>query len=408
MKKVKYSNLLILGIIIYLIFNGITTIISKNIKTEVLKNEKTQMKIKRECLVIRDEYLLKSDTNGTLDLLAEEGQKVTKSQEIASVFHDLDKTIDDDINKLNEEISKLKTGESSISKNEINEFNLKIDKDINEIQKNLLEKDYSKTSEHKNDLQNNVEDKNKLLNNGVDAIKLSTKEEQKSILENKRKNSVQTYLSSISGIVSYKYDGQEEKYNFDDLQNVTVSDIKSAKNSYTEVTQNTNKIKEGDVILRIINNYDTYIATYMDKEEIKNLEINQSVRLVNDKENIEAKVYDIYEEKDNFIAIFKINNQNIGIYDTRVTEFDIIYKQMEGLKIPKSSIKTVEDKKGVYVVNEEINTPTFVELKGIEYEDNDFVYINYNKNHIEGTDTVDLYDKIILKPNFINTKMKVE
>ena len=42
---------------------------------------------------------------------------------------------------------------------------------------------------------------------------------------------------------------------------------------------------------------------------------------------------------DNIVVIFKISNQNIEIYDTRVEEFDIIYKQIEGLKIPKESIK---------------------------------------------------------------------
>ena len=85
-----------------------------------------------------------------------------------------------------------------------------------------------------------------------------------------------------------------------------------------------------------------------------------------------------------------------------------IYKQIEGLKIPKSSIKIVDNKEGVYVINEENKTPTFVELKGIEYEDDSFKYINYYKNNIDGINTVDLYDKIILKPNIINTKMKIE
>ena len=162
------------------------------------------------------------------------------------------------------------------------------------------------------------------------------------------------------------------------------------------------------MLLRIINNYDAYIVTYVSEDESKNFEENQSIKLDSGDNEIEATVYKVYEENDNFIAIFKINNQNMGIYDTRVKEFDIIYKQIEGLKIPKSSIKIVDNKEGVYVINEENKTPTFVELKGIEYEDDSFKYINYYKNNIDGINTVDLYDKIILKPNIINTKMKIE
>ncbi|MGL5330794.1 MAG: HlyD family efflux transporter periplasmic adaptor subunit [Peptostreptococcaceae bacterium] len=407
MKKIKYSNLLVLGILIYVIFNAVTSFVSKNIKTEVLENKKSEMKIKRECLIIRDEYLLKADSNGTLDLLVKEGEKVTKSQDVASIYSNVDKSIDDDISKLNEDIEKMENGEINISKEKITKYNTEIGKITNNVQKDLLENEYKNINEYKSSLESIVEDKNKLLNNGIDAVKLSNKQEQKSILENKRKNNVQTYSSTMSGIVSYKYDGEEEKYNYESINDITKSDIKNSKNNYTNI-ENLSTTKEGNVILRLINNYEAYIATYMNEEEIKLIENEKNIKLSNGDVNVEATLYDIFEKNGDFIAIFKINNQNIGIYDTRVEEFDIIYKQIEGLNIPKSSIKTLDNKRGVYVVDEEVKTPKFVELKGIEYEDDDFVYINYYKNQINEIETVDLYDKIILKPNFINTKMKVE
>ncbi|HBH0639510.1 TPA: hypothetical protein KR432_000959, partial [Clostridioides difficile] len=45
MKKVKYTRLVILGILIYLVFNILVMIISKNVDTLVLKNEKVDAKI---------------------------------------------------------------------------------------------------------------------------------------------------------------------------------------------------------------------------------------------------------------------------------------------------------------------------------------------------------------------------
>ena len=98
----------------------------------------------------------------------------------------------------------------------------------------------------------------------------------------------------------------------------------------------------------------------------------------------------------------------MDIYDTRVKEFDIIYKQIEGLKIPKSSIKVVDEKEGVYVINEENKVTNFIELKGINFEDENYKYINYYNNKVDGIETVDLYDKIILKPNIININMKIK
>ena len=408
MKKIKYSNLLVLGIFIYIIFNFLSSIIGKNIQTLVLENEKAEMKISRKCLIVRDEYLLKSNVGGKLNLLVKEGEKITKSQEVANIYGDVDYNIDEKISDLNEEIEKIKKGEINISKDDISNFNKEIESTVSNIQLDLLNKDYSKIKEYKETLNKYVQDKNKLVNNGIDSAKLAVKEDEKKILENQKANNVATYESSISGIISYKYDGKEEKYNYNNLENITKSDIEKEKNEYKSIENNSDKIKEDSVILRVINNHNSYIYTYVDKNEKKYFNENESIILRSGDNEIQATVYKVYEENDNFIAIFKINNQNIGIYDTRVEEFDIIYKQIEGIKIPKDAIKNIDGKEGVYVVSEENKTPSFVELKGVTYEDDEFKYIDYYKNQVNEIDTVDLYDKIILKPNFINTKMKIE
>ena len=174
----------------------------------------TDMKISRKCLIVRDEYLLKSDTNGEVNLLVDEGERVTKLQEVANVYNNVDRNIDANISSLDEEIEKLKNGEVNLSKNEISNFNEKIEFVFNEIQVDLLVSDYSNIKEYKETLDNYLSDKNKLLNNGIDSVKLASKEEQKKILEKQRSSNVATYYSSMAGIISFKFDGNEEKYNF--------------------------------------------------------------------------------------------------------------------------------------------------------------------------------------------------
>jgi len=408
LRKIKYSNICILGIFIYIIFQVFTSIIGKNIQTTILENEKTSMKISRKCLIIRDEYLLKSNSDGTLNLLVNEGDRVVKSQEVASVYGDVEEDIDEKINALEEEIEKLKSGETNISKNEISEYNEKIEEAFINVQEDILNKDYTNIKEYQEALDEYLNERNKLLNNGIDSMKLSTKEEQKKVLENKRKDEVSIYFSSASGIVSYKYDENEEVYNSDNIDEITKDDIINTKNDYKDIINNKSEVKSGNVILRLINNSNNYVATYLTKEELDKLEVNQSIKLSNGNIELDGIVYTIFDEGDNFIAIFKINDQNMGIYDTRVEEFDIIYKQIEGLKVPKSAIKVVDDKEGVYVINEENKTTNFVELKGVDYEDEGYKYINYYNNKVGGIQTVDLYDKIILKPNIININMKIK
>lgn len=80
---------------------------------------------------------------------------------------------------------------------------------------------------------------------------------------------------------------------------------------------------------------------------------------------------------------------------------------MEALKIPINSIIKVDKKYGVYVINEQTGNVEFVELKGIEHKDDEFVYINTYENKVNNIKTVDNYDEIILRPNNINKNIKI-
>ena len=86
-------------------------------------------------------------------------------------------------------------------------------------------------------------------------------------------------------------------------------------------------------------------------------------------------------------------------------EFDIIYRQMEALRIPKESIVKKDSKTGVYVINEENNKPEFIEIKGISFEDDTYVYVDFRSNEVNGVNTIKLHDRIILRPNFINKRI---
>ena len=351
MKKIKYSRIFILGVLIYILFRGLIFFIGLKTPVLTLKNHDYTMKIKVKAIVIRDEYLIKSDTSGTLFVLADENEKVQKSQRVATIHS---KYIDDSINK--------------------QVYNLK--EEIKNIQKD------------KNSLQSGI---------------LSVKKEQLKILEEKIKNNTTNYYSNISGVISYKYDNNEDKYNSDSLSNLTKEDIEKSTNNYISTKNNNTKIKPGDVIARVINDNQIYIAFVSEDNKLFNQ--GDNVKIENKKVLINGEICTKYKKNDYFITVVKITQQNIGIYDTREEEFDIIYRQMEAIRIPKESIVKNNNKKGVYVINEENDRPEFVELKGISFEDNDYIYVDFRSNKNSGVDTVKLHDRIILKPNFINKRI---
>ena len=326
-------------------------LIGLNTSVLTLNNDNYTMKTKVKAIVIRDEYLIKSDTSGTLSLIVNENEKVQKSQKVATIYNNyVDSSINEEIYNLTEEI---KT----------------IEKDNNSFQTGIL----------------------------------SAKKEQLKILEDKVKNNSTNYYTNISGVISYKYDNNEDKYNTNNLSSITKDDIEKATNNYISASDNNKTIKPDEVIGRVIDDNDIYIAFVSEDNELFNE--GDNVKIEMKKELINGEIYKKYKKKNYFITVVKITQQNIGIYDTREEEFDIIYNQMEALRIPRQSIVTEDNKQGVYVINEESNKPEFVELKGISFEDDEYIYIDFRSNEKSGVDTVNLHDRIILKPNFINKRI---
>ena len=351
MRRIKNSRLFILGVFIYILYKGIMLLIGLNTSVLTLNNDNYTMKTKVKAIVIRDEYLIKSDTSGTLSLIVNENEKVQKSQKVATIYNNyVDSSINEEIYNLTEEI---KT----------------IEKDNNSFQTGIL----------------------------------SAKKEQLKILEDKVKNNSTNYYTNISGVISYKYDNNEDKYNTNNLSSITKDDIEKATNNYISASDNNKTIKPDEVIGRVIDDNDIYIAFVSEDNELFNE--GDNVKIEMKKELINGEIYKKYKKKNYFITVVKITQQNIGIYDTREEEFDIIYNQMEALRIPRQSIVTEDNKQGVYVINEESNKPEFVELKGISFEDDEYIYIDFRSNEKSGVDTVNLHDRIILKPNFINKRI---
>ncbi len=325
--------------------------IGLNTSVLVLKDDNYTMKTKERCIVIRDEYLIKSDTSGTLQLLVNNNEKVQKSQNIATIYNNnVDKSINKEINDLKKEIRDL-------------------------------------------------ENENNSLKIGI----LSVKKEQLSILEEKVKSNTTNYYANTSGIISYKYDNNERKYNSEKLASLDKEDIENASNNYISTSSNNKKIKQDTIIARVINNNECYIAFVKEDNKLFNEGDSVKIEVKNDK--ISGEIYKIYKKNNYSIIVVKITQQNIGIYDTRVEEFDIIYRQMEALRIPKVSIVKKDNMTGVYVINEENHKPEFIEIKGVSFEDDSYVYVDFRSNETNGVNTVKLHDRIILKPNFINKRI---
>lgn len=405
-RKIKYSKVFLIGIFAYIIINGITVFIGKNIDTLVVSNEKIEEYITTKGLLIRDEYIINSTMTGNIEAYFKEGDKVKNLDKVAYVYNDnIDEANFKELESLEKEVIQIEEGQSSIIKADVDKVNKEIEKNKDNIQTKLIQGKLG-ISKEVVELEEHIKDKNKLLKSDLNSKPIINKKEEINKLNNKIEKNSDILQTNKSGIISYKFDGNESKYNIDNISELTIDDIEYTENEYIDIL-NEGVIKHGQPIARIINNIKQYLAIVVEENEIMNFKENNSV-IIRDKNNqINAKVHNIYTKNDKNVVVFEISEQNIEINDTRVAEFDIIYKSIEGIKIPKSSIVKKDNVEGVYIVSE-TGSAKFIEIKGTSYENEEFIVIDYYKNEIEGVKTIDIYDEIILEPKKVKNGFAVK
>lgn len=405
-RKIKHSKVFLIGIFAYIIINGITVFIGKNIDTLVVSNEKIEEYITTKGLLIRDEYIINSTMTGNIEAYFKEGDKVKNLDKVAYVYNNnIDEANFKELESLEKEVIQIEEGQSSIIKADVDKVNKKIEKNKDNIQTKLIQGKLG-ISKEVVELEEHIKDKNKLLKSDLNSKPIINKKEEINKLNNKIEKNSDILQTNKSGIISYKFDGNESKYNIDNISELNIDDIEYTENEYIDIL-NEGVIKHGQPIARIINNIKQYLAIVVEENEIMNFEENNSV-IIRDKNNqINAKVHNIYTKNDKNVVVLEISEQNIEINDTRVAEFDIIYKSIEGIKIPKSSIVKKDNVEGVYIVSE-TGSAKFIEIKGTSYENEEFIVIDYYKNEIEGVKTIDIYDEIILEPKKVKNGFAVK
>jgi hypothetical protein len=151
-----------------------------------------------------------------------------------------------------------------------------------------------------------------------------------------------------------------------------------------------------------------FMDAYIDENTSEDFSESGNIEVVHNGTTVDGKVYKISKNSDKNLLTLKLNEQNVIKCNTSPQEFDIIYRRIDCLKIPKSSIKALDKKEGVYVVDEQKNRAVFKELKNVIKKDEESVYIDYYKNEKEKLDTVALYDRVLKKPSYINENIKIK
>ncbi len=360
-------------------------------KTEIVYDytEKTVCKLKG--VIIRNETVLKSGTNGIIHYLIDDGGRVAKEGVIADIY----KTQQDaqnqiKINELNKKIEILKKSQEAGTNASV--YTDLLNNEISEAYGKIVDSSIKGNTTNIPGLKENLLiNLNKLsiatkrIENFNDMINTYTKQIEDLIKVSSTAPS--QILADRAGYFVSKVDGYETLYNFNNISNITLSDINNIMAS-KPVEQS------GEIIGKIIEGYDWYYAAVVSSDDIDEFSEGKKISLKFSSsyvDEIPAVVRRVSYDKGDAhgIVVFECNRMSKSLSVLRVQDAQTSFNEAKGLRVNKKAVRIENDVKGVYV---KVGKAIYYRPIVVIYENDNYVICDTtdSKNRLK------LYDEIII------------
>ena len=205
----------------------------------------------------------------------------------------------------------------------------------------------------------------------------------------------------MSGVVSYRVDGLEEKLTEDNF------------NDFTEEYLESLDLKTGQIVAtsndcgKVIDNFKCYIAVPMDSVKAMEAKVGDKVQIrISNKEELDAKIVQINEGSGKRVIIFQVNKLVDELINHRKIAIDVIWWSESGLRIPNQALieenglyYVVRNKAGVQskiLVKLDVQTDKFSIISS--YSASELQEIGYDEEDIRNYKKISNYDEILLNP----------
>lgn len=374
--------------------------------------------------VIRNEEIVDtSDYDGMIKSEVKDATRVAKGSPIITYVSKSEEQIMDKIAKLDEKIDKAVESQQTIFTSDVKNLEAEIENYIyTNVRGNIS---VNSIKEYKKYLNEKIEKKAKIVGELSPAgSELKNLISQRAEYEKELNDSERTLLSPSAGLVSYRVDNLENVLTYNSISSLTTTALKNLKTTLNgEIPVNQKKVK-------IVNNFECYVAVSMNSQEANDVKLNSTVylRFKNTEDKlIPATIEYISKENGNVLIVFKIQSNVEELTKYRKIGLDVVWWSSTGLKANKeaitySKINITENTSGDAEANEsgDIASTKQIELATITIkkayysetayvkilkEARDFVIIdNYSdselrnfglsESEIAGRATIKMYDEV--------------
>lgn len=345
----------------------------------------------------KNETIIDYDKSTPITALVEQGKKASKNESVATYQNESYGEYLKQIEDIDSQIQTLVKDLPATYSSDLTNVEAKILTYAKEIQHATS---YSKIQEYKTKMDELAYKKITILaNSSPDSSAIRDLLNQREELVRLSKSSDNTISTPVSGIVTYKLDGLEDKIDFTNLRNFSSADINSLIGSYSGSSNNEFGIK-------VIDNFNVYLIAKTpvgDSSDYIAEGRNYKIRIADIENQVVTVtlVKNIQEGGYNY-SIFKMNNDVDNVVDFRAMSCEIIWRSYSGLAVPLTSISRNEEKGYDYVRMVFGTKYVEVPINIVRKSDSIAIVSNFTKEQyqefgLEKECTVELYDELVIE-----------
>lgn len=392
-KKDKFSRKIIFGIFGILIVVFVLYHTFGSLFDPYTTEETTQTTIKKtisaQCIIVRKENVIKSDNKGYKVFKVQNGGKVAKNSTVVSFYEkSKDVEIANEINELEDYLSSIEEidKQNSIKLADLDIISEQIQDNIYSMLRNVNSNSFSDNEKVLKSLCYYMAQGQLATGREKNYTKVIEKyKKELSLLKDSYDKNVKSVKSDCSGYFVNFTDGYENLIDYDNIEDVTVSQIENLKPA---------EVKDNEVG-KVISENEWYIVTVVNAADIKGvskgdtLKIGTSLSSVNEL-SVSVEAINKSDDGQKALLVLSCMKMNNELATLRQKEMQIVLKTYTGLKVNAKSVRVKNGKKGVYVRRGTITK--FIETD-IIYNSKEYVIVKskYADNELK------IYDDVIVK-----------
>jgi len=317
MKKLLYGCIAVVCVA-YLI-SMLTGAFGTSIDTDFVKADSLKSYLTHDAIIVRSERVVKGDKTGQLLPAMNEGEKTSEGEIIARFYNeDSEKLIKKKEKAEQEFIENLKAvlNKSEITVYEIQQLDDRIEDKLDTYIEADINGEYKQAAYAGREVEDYIEQRLDILTENLPQdTYLAKLKKQVDNLDKQIEKTTLSLKAPIAGLVSYSVDSFEKKAKYDNVKKMNAKELEELIRLASEKT---GIKKSKKPTLKIVNEFEYYFVTVIDKENAKSINVGEKREITINDLQLTLDAYVDYKEvfDDNAVVFFKTNSylaESIGM-----------------------------------------------------------------------------------------------